>query len=92
MRKNTARHQRYKNIKPIGTMTFNTFFGIAVFEPDEIDRYNDNCNLIAAWTNGEGKEGYCNYHKHKIYCTSSGREYIRKGHLKVYLDEMVRIG
>ena len=47
--KSTARHERYKNVTPIGVMAFCNTFGIAVFEPDDIDRYEDNCDLIAAW-------------------------------------------
>lgn len=86
MKKNIARHERYKDIQPIGSMAFCNTFGIAVFEPDVIDRYEDNCDLIAAWSS---EEGYHNYHKHKIHYTESGRGYIRKGSLRIYLDEMM---
>ena len=88
MKKNTARHERYKDIQPIGVMAFCNIFGIAIFEPDVIDRYEDNCDLIAAWSS---EEGYHNYHKHKIHYTSVGRGYIRKGSLRIYLDEMMGI-
>ena len=57
-------------------------------EPDDIDQWKDNCDLIAAWSSGEG---YTNYHKHKIHYTESGRGYIRKGSLRIYLDEIVMI-
>ena len=30
--------ERYKNVTPIGTMLFCNFGGIAIFEPDKIDR------------------------------------------------------
>lgn len=86
--KNTARYQRYKDIQPIGVMAFCNTFGIAIFEPDVIDRYEDNCDLIAAWSS---EESYHNYHKHKIHYTSAGRGYIRKGSLRIYLDEMMGI-
>ena len=84
--KNAARYQRYKDIQPIGSMAFGAFFGVAVFEPDDIDRYEDNCDLIAAWSS---EEGYHGYHKHKIHYTESGRGYIHKGSLRIYLDEMM---
>lgn len=86
--KNTARHERYKNIQPIGAMAFCNTFGIVIFEPDDIDQWKDNCDLIAAWSSGES---YTNYHKHKIHYTESGRGYIRKGSLRIYLDEIVMI-
>ena len=50
--KNTARHERYKNIQPIGAMAFCNTFGIVIFEPDDIDQWKDNCDLIAAWSSG----------------------------------------
>lgn len=81
-------HERYENVTPMGTMAFCNTFGIAIFEPDEVDRYKDNCDLIAAWHNGEG---YYNFHKHMVHYTESGRAYIRKGSLRIYLDEVTRI-
>lgn len=86
--KNTARYERYKNIEPIGAMAFCNTFGIVIFEPDDIDQWKDNCDLIAAWSS---EEGYHNYHKHKIHYTESGRGYIRKGSLRIYLDEIFRV-
>lgn len=85
-------HERYKNVTPIGTMVFCDTFHIAIFEPDEIDRYKNNCDLIAAWGwyNSDGKH-YYNFHKHMIHYTESGRAYIRKGGLRIYLDEITRI-
>ena len=50
--------------------------------------YNKISDLIAAWSSGES---YTNYHKHKIHYTESGRGYIRKGSLRIYLDEIVMI-
>ena len=70
-------HKRYENVTPMGTI-----------EPDEVDRYKDNCDLIAAWHNGEH---YSGFHKHMIHYTESGRSYIRKGSLRIYLDEVSRI-
>ena len=81
-------HKRYENVTPMGTMAFCNTFGIAIFEPDEVDRYKDNCDLIAAWHNGEH---YSGFHKHMIHYTESGRAYIRKGSLRIYLDEVSRI-
>lgn len=83
-----AMHERYENVTPMGTMALCNTFGIAIFEPDEVDRYKDNCDLIAAWHNGEC---YYNFHKHMVHYTESGRAYIRKGSLRIYLDEITRI-
>lgn len=85
--KKEAMYKRYFNKKHIGYYTLSNVFGIFVFEPDEIDKYNDNCDLICAWSNGESIWGY---HKHKIHYTNNGRAYIRKGSLRIYLDEIMR--
>lgn len=84
-----AMYQRYADVSPIGTIALcgSSSFGIMVFEPDEVDKYKEDCDLICAWNHNGNEWGY---HKHKIHHTSSGRAYIRKGSLRIYLDEIMR--
>ena len=82
-----AMYKRYADIEPIGAIAFCNTFGMVVFEPDEMDKYNDNCDLICAWSNGENRWGY---HRHKIHYSASGKAYIRKGSLRIYMDEIMR--
>jgi hypothetical protein len=87
--KNNTMHKRYENITPIGSMAFCNTFGVLIYEPDEIDKYKDNCELIAAWANVASGDVY-GFHKHKIHYSTSGRPFIRKGSLRIYLDEVMR--
>lgn len=83
-----AMYKRYAEVAPIGAYALCNTFGILVFEPDEVDKYKENCDLICAWSNcGESVYGY---HRHKIHYTTAGKAYIRKGSLKIYLDEIMR--
>lgn len=84
---NTIR-KRYEAEKPIGVYSLSNCFGILFFEPGEEDKYNKNCDLIVAYSNGISAEGY---HKHKIYHSPAGRSYIRKGGIRIYLDEVMRV-
>lgn len=79
-----AMYKRYSNIMPIGSVQLSNTFGILFYEPDELDKYD--CDYVCSWHNGENEWGF---HKHKVYYTNSGREYIRKGSLRVYLDEVI---
>ena len=72
---------RVRNERPQGTLSIVSDFGLAVFS-----RSGDEC--IAAWTHGAG---YSNAHRHAIYTTSSGREYIRKGSSRWYLDRFTTL-
>ena len=81
-------YKRYKDTVPIGTMAFCNTFGIAIFEPDDTDRYKDNCDLVAAWWSA-GND-YHGFHRHKIHYSYGARPYIRKGSLRIYLDEVMR--
>lgn len=81
-------YSRYESKTPIGVMAFTNCFGVAIYEPEEEDRYKDNCDLIAAWTSTDSLTGF---HKHKIHYTENGRSYIRKGSLRIYLDEVMRV-
>ena len=80
-----AMYKRYENVKPVMTHLLCNTFGIAIFLPDETDKYKDNCDVIAAWYNSEN---YYGFHKHVIHMTSAGRSFIRKGSLRIYLDEI----
>ena len=83
-----AMYKRYENKKPCGVYGIGNFGGLALFNPDEIDKYNERCDFIAAFHNGTK---YTNFHKHKVHYTLSGRAYIRKGGVNYYLDEIMRL-
>lgn len=80
-------YKRYENATPIGVQAFCNTFGIAIFEPDEIDRYKEGCDVVAAWAD----ENYHGFHKHQIFYSTSGRAFIRKGSLRIYLDEVMKV-
>ena len=67
--------------RPAGVHALSTFFGVAVFEIS-----GDEC--IAAWHDGNN---YSGAHRHVIYYSDSGREYIKKGGRRYYLDEFMRV-
>lgn len=81
-----AMYKRYINKKPIGIIALCNTFGVQVYEPDEYDKYD--CELVASWHNGEYEWGF---HKHMIHYSTAGRAFIRKGSLRIYLDEVIRI-
>ena len=81
-------HKRYENIKPVGSKHFTNTFGVLFYEPDEVDKYKENCDYITALHNGE--YAY-NFHKNMVHYTTSGRAYIRKGSLRIYLDEVMKV-
>ena len=60
------------------------YISLAIFAPDEIDKYKDGCELIAAWSNGHT---YYGFHKHMIFYSTAGMPFIRKGSLRLYIDE-----
>lgn len=84
-----AMYKRYANVSPIGVLAFCNTFGVLVFEPDEMDKYNEGCDLICAWSNGYDRWGF---HRHKIHYSTAGRSYIRKGSNRIYLDEIMKVG
>ena len=79
-------HERYADSKPVGVASVGSIFGMKVYEPDENDKYS--CDYICSWHNGENEWGY---HKHKVHYLASGRAYIRKGSLRIYLDEIMKV-
>ncbi|MBR5604262.1 MAG: hypothetical protein IKW51_08685 [Bacteroidales bacterium] len=78
-------YKKYKSKKPIGVISLCNTFGILIFNPDDEDKYY--CDLIAAWSNEEKIFGY---HRHKIHYSTSGRAYIRKGSMRIYLDNVIK--
>ena len=79
-------YKRYENKKPVGAVSVGSIFGMHVYEPDEHDKYD--CDYICSWHNGEKEWGY---HKHKVHYLASGRAYINKGSLRIYLDEIMKV-
>ena len=79
-------YKRYESKQPIGAISLCNTFGLLVFNPDDEDKCS--CDLIVAYNNGERT---WSYHKHKIHYSTAGRAYIRKGLMRVYLDEVMRV-
>ena len=84
--KKQAMYIRYGDKNPIGAMHFTNCFGVLIYEPDEFDKYD--CDLVCCWCSTDSKYGF---HRHQIHYTTSGRDYIRKGSLRIYLDEIMRV-
>lgn len=84
--KNVALYKRYSNIAPVGVCHFSNCFGVALWEPDNGDKFE--CDYIAAWAN---TEGYVGFHRHKVHYSTAGRAYIRKGTMRIYLDNVMRV-
>lgn len=78
-------YKRYADCKPVGTAYISGTFGLIVYEPDENDKFD--CDFICSWHNGETEWGH---HKHKIHL-NNGRPFIRKGNLRIYMDEIMRV-
>ena len=70
----------YKNAVPIGTYPLCNFGGLAILAIE--DR-----QAVAAFNFGEG---YKQIRRHTIYCTYTGRAYIRKNGRRYYLDQIIR--
>lgn len=81
-----AMYKRYANQKPVGAVCFCNTFGLNVYEPDENDKYD--CDYVCSWNNGEYESGF---HKHMVHYSTSGRAFIRKGSLRIYLDEVMKV-
>lgn len=88
--KTLAMYKRYENVKPTGSIAFCNTFGCLFFEPDEVDKYKEGCEIVAAWASLASESVY-GFHKHMIHYTTSGRSYIRKGSMRIYLDEVMRV-
>lgn len=81
-----AMYKRYANQKPVGAAYISGTFGLQVYEPDENDKCD--CDYVCSWHNGENEWGF---HKHMVHYSTSGRAFIRKGSLRIYLDEVMRL-
>lgn len=79
-------YKRYENIEPVGATHITNTFGLLVYEPDENDKFD--CDFVCCWHNGENAYGF---HKHMVHYTTAGRPFIRKGSLRFYLDEIMRV-
>ena len=81
-----AMYKRYSNQKPVGAAYISGTFGLLVYEPDENDKYD--CDYVCSWHSGENEWGF---HKHMVHFSTSGRAFIRKGSLRIYLDEIMKV-
>lgn len=77
-------YKKYDNEKPIGITYFAVTFGVLIYQPLPED---SDCDFVAAWTNGEEKFGFA---KHKVYFGSKDKVYIRKGNIRIYLQDVLR--
>ena len=77
-------YKKYENETPIGIKYITLTFGMVIYQPLPED---NDCDFIAAWTNGEVKRGFA---KHKAYCGSKDEIYIRKGNMRIYLQDCLR--
>lgn len=70
----------YKDAVPVGVYPICNFGGLAILalEGDA---------AIAAFNWGEG---YKQIRRHAIFCTYTGRAYIRKGGRRYYFDQIIR--
>ncbi len=74
-------YKHVNNVQPAGIHALSAFYGVAIF-----DISGDEC--IAAYHDGNH---YTGAHRHVIYYSNSGREYIKKGGRRYYLDDFLRV-
>lgn len=84
---NNPMYKRYADKTPVAVHNITAFASIALFEPDEADKY-DGAEIISALYNGEK---YTNFHRHEIKYTPSRRAYIYKTSGKMFLDSFMKI-
>lgn len=63
MKKQTM-YERYHRKQPTGTYSVCNTLGVTIFAPDELDKYKDGCELIAAWV---ADNYYYGFHRHMIF-------------------------
>lgn len=80
-------YKTYENRRACGAASLSNCFGLLVYEPTEEDR--SDTDYITAWSGTDSQEW--GFHRNKVYYTSSGRAYLRKGSFRFYLDEIIRI-
>ena len=84
----TPLYKQYENASPVGAYTMCNTFALVIL--DIIHGADDIA--VAAWTQPNGQRGYWNIRRHKISYTYTGRPYIRKGGMRFYFDQIMRIG
>lgn len=82
-----ALHEVYGAARPVGAVCLCNTFGLLIFEPTEEDRADTD--FITAWENCEGSRW--GFHRNRVHYTTSGRAFLRKGSLRFYLDEIMRV-
>lgn len=80
----TPLYKRYADRRPVGSVCLCNTFGVLVFEPIKEDK--PDTDFITAWSGSEG-----HYHRNTVHYTAAGRGYLRKGSLRLYLDEIMRV-
>lgn len=80
----TALYKRYEKEQPCATWHYASTFGACIYDPIDDDKYETD--FIVSWCNGEREY---NYRRHKIHYTATGRPYLRKGAIRIYLDECI---
>ena len=85
MPKSIPLYKQYQDKKPIGVMSLCSTFGCMIYAiehgPDDI--------AITAWTNPENAEKW-EFHRNRIHYTQSGKAFIRKCQLRLYMTDFAR--
>lgn len=80
-------YKKYENRQPCGAVALSNCFGLLVYEPTEGD--GADADYITAWSTVGSKNW--GFRKNKVYYTSTGRAFLRKGSQRFFLDEIIRI-
>lgn len=83
----TPLYKRYADRRPVGAVCICNTFGMLVFEPMGEDKLDTD--FVTAWSGLEGQAW--GYHRNKVHYTAAGRGYLRKGSMRFYLDDIVRV-
>lgn len=79
-------YKQYEHAQPIGAHTMCNTFALVILDIDERADI-----AVSAFTNPSGAPGYWNIRRHAIHYSPSGRAFIRKGDMRFYFDEIMRI-
>ena len=82
----TPLYKQYENAAPVGAYTMGNTFALVILD---IDSAGDIA--VAAFTKPAGQPGYYNIRRHKISYTHTGRPYIRKGGMRFYFDQIMKM-
>ena len=83
----TPLYKRYADSRPVGSVCLCNTFGVLIFEPMLEDK--PDTDFITAWSGLEGQTW--GYHRNTVHYTAAGCGYLRKGSLRLYLDEIMRV-